>query len=600
MSARGHNKSAPESETLEARLARIEAANAELLAALDAERARVLQLTAERDQLRTSHERLRFELELLKKRIYVAQAERVNTQQLELEFAAKLAALNKLDEQLAAQLAAEDGAASGDGAGSRSKKASKPTGRRDLRQTKLPQERLELTDPVLESLVSRGEAERIGFEESAKLAWRRGGSVCLVVARAKYRIPGDTPETTEIATTALPPEPFRRSLAAPSMLAHISVEKHSDGLPLNRIENRFARDGITIDRGTMSRWLEDAGATLGTTVIAAAREEAMRTAFCIATDATGVRVQPERRADGQRQACRRGHYFVQLADADHVFFEYTPKENSAAVAKMFEGFSGYVQADAKSVYDVLFATPEERRERLKRLLAEDEVEVDDCVRKEVACWSHARRGFWEATIARDPVAREGLARIGRIFALEERWRDRTPADKQRLREEYARPHVEEFFAWAEGERAKVAGTRGLLPKALGYAMNHKAALMRYLEDGRLVLDNNRSERALRTIAVGRKGWLFVGSDDHGAAAGHLLSLIASCRLHDLDPEAYLRDVFRVLAHWPRDRYLELAPKYWAATRARLDAVELAREIGPLTVPPALTPKEQPAPQVPGS
>src|SRR5690606_13448607 len=220
--------------------------------------------------------------------------------------------------------------------------------------------------------------------------------------------------------------------------------------------------------------------------------------------------------------------------------------------------------------------------------------------KEVACWSHCRRGFWEATVAKDPVAREGLARIGRIFTLEERWGDRSPAEKLRLRAEYARPHVEAFFAWVEGEKAKVAGTRGLLPKAPGYASNHKAALMRYLDDGRLVLDNNRSERALRTIAVGRKGWLFVGSDDHGAAAGHLLSLIASCRLHALEPEAYLRDLFRVLAHWPRDRYLELAPKYWAATRARLDAAELAVEIGGLTVPPPLPPaEEQPAPRVSG-
>jgi hypothetical protein len=109
-----------------------------------------------------------------------------------------------------------------------------------------------------------------------------------------------------------------------------------------------------------------------------------------------------------------------------------------------------------------------------------------------------------------------------------------------------------------------------------------------LDDGRLVLDNNRSESALRgSIATGRKAWLFVGSDDHAQSAGHLFSLIASCKLHGLDPEAYLRDLFRVLAHWPKERYLELAPKYWAATRTRLDPLELAREIGPLTVPPPL-------------
>ncbi len=116
--------------------------------------------------------------------------------------------------------------------------------------------------------------------------------------------------------------------------------------------------------------------------------------------------------------------------------------------------------------------------------------------------------------------------------------------------------------------------------------------MRVLDDGRLVLDNNRSERALRRIATGRNAWLFVGSDDHATSAGHVFSLIASARLHKLDPETYLRDLFRVLAHWPRDRYLELAPKYWAATRARLDPDELAREIGVLTVPPAMGASEE--------
>jgi hypothetical protein len=104
----------------------------------------------------------------------------------------------------------------------------------------------------------------------------------------------------------------------------------------------------------------------------------------------------------------------------------------------------------------------------------------------------------------------------------------------------------------------------------------------------LVLDNNRCESALRgSIATGRKAWLFVGSDDHAQSAGHLFSLVASCKLHGLDPEAYLRDLFRVLAHWPNNRYLELAPRYWASTRARLDASELAREIGQLTVPPPI-------------
>jgi transposase len=524
----------------------------------------VAKLTAERDLLKASHERLRLELELLRRRIFVAKAERVDTAQLELEFAAKLAALNQLGGGPPVRPAAETA-------------RPKPKGRRDLRDLKLPVERIERFDVLLEKLVEEGKAERFGFEESSKVAWQRGGARLLVLARAKYRTV-DAAGESMIETTPMAPECFPRSLAAPSLLAHVVAEKFCDGLPLNRIEDRMAREGFPLDRGTMSRWVEDAGATAGATVVAAARAEAWSTAFCIATDATGIAVQPEPHPEGKRQACHRSHFFVQIADRDHVFFEYAPKENSTTLLEMFEGFSGYIQADAKSVYDVLFRQPDN---------PPDDGESD--VRTEVGCWSHARRKFWEATCTKSEAAREGLARIGYIFAFEDSWRADPPEVILRMRRHNLRPHLEDFFRWAEGEYQTVRDQRGLLRSALGYALRQKDALMRVLDNGRLVLENNRSERELRRIAVGRKGWLFVGSDHHGEAAGHLFSLVASARLHRLDPEAYLRDLFRVLAHWPRDRYLELAPKYWAQTRARLDPAQLAIEIGVLDVPPPLTP-----------
>lgn len=548
---------------------------AALEAALAAERERVVELTQERDRLRASHEQLRIELELLRRRIFIAKAERVDTRQLELEFAATLAALDKLSGGSPKEIEASTADAR-----PVSRRKTKPRGRRNLRELPLEEERIELRDEVFEKLVAEGKAEPCGFEESCKLGWKRGGMRRVVIARAKYRVV-DVHGESQVETTPMPPECFPRSLAAPSMLAHVATDKCCDGLPLNRIEDRAARDGVRLDRGTMCRWLEDAGATVGATVVAAAREEAWRTAFCIATDATGVAVQPDRKPEGGRQACRRGHYFVLIADRDHIFFEYTPRETSRSVEEMFRGFSGYVQADAKSVYDVLFREPDKPPEHPE-------------VREEVGCWSHCRRGFWEATCAKSEVAREGLARIGRIFDYEDVWRADPPETILRMRRQHLRPQLEAFFAWAQAQYELVRDQRGLLRSALGYAVRQKDALMRVLEDGRLVLDNNRSERELRRIAVGRKGWLFVGSDDHAQSAGHLFSLIASARLHGLDPEAYLRDIFRVLAHWPRDRYLELAPKYWAQTRARLDPTELAAEIGPLTVPPPLSapPEEQ--------
>ena len=549
-----------------------------LRAQLAAVRERVAELTRERDALRAAHERLRLELELLKRRIFVAKAERVDTAQLELEFAKKLAELDKLGGSPSADSEEAD-----DGEEPKANGKKRPRGRRDLRKAPIEEERVEIADPLFEQLVARGEAERIGFEESCKLAWKRGGVRRLVVARAKYRVVDGRGESA-IETAPTPPETFPRSLAAPSMLAHVAVEKHCDGMPLYRIEDRLGRDGVPVDRGTMCRWLEDAGATAGATVVAAMKADAIRNAFCIATDATGVAIQPIRTHEKVRQACRRGHYFVLIADKDHVLFEYTPKETSAVVAEMLRGFGGYVQADAKSVYDALFREPDPD---------DPDDDPDRPVPREVGCWSHARRKFWEAAVAKDAVGREGLARIGRIFALDAAWKGRPPSEIARLRDAHMRPHLDAFFAWADGQYQVVRDRRGLLRSALGYAVRQKDALTRVLDDGRLVLDNNRSERELRRIAVGRKAWLFSGSDDHAESAGHLFTLIASARLHGLDPETYLRDLFRVLAHWPRDRYLELAPKFWAGTRGRIDAAELGREVGTLTVPPPLAAEEKP-------
>ena len=299
-------------------------------------------------------------------------------------------------------------------------------------------------------------------------------------------------------------------------------------------------------------------------------------------------VQPIAGGDQVRRGCRRGHFLVQIADADHIFFEYLAKETSAAIGELFRGFSGYVQADAKSVYDLLFKPPDERP-------LPDDGEPDLAERKEVGCWSHARRKLWETAItSKDPVAREGVLRIQRIFDLDRTWRGKPPSEIRSLRELHLRPHTDAFFAWVAVEYQRVMGQRGMLRSALGYAHRQRGPLTRFFDDGRLALTNNQSERELRRVAVGRKAWLFVGSDDHAQAAGNVMSLIASARLHRLDPEAYLRDLIRVVPHWPRDRYLELAPRYWLATRARLDARQLERELGPLDLPVSAPEAQQPA------
>jgi transposase len=542
-----------------------------LEAALAAEHARAEKLATDHERLLKAYQEVQLELKLLRRRIYVASAERVDTKQLEMEFADKQAELAGLAAQLGATGTQEPPAASPPPTpptppAAPEKPKAQPKGRRDLRELPIVEERHELLDPALE-----GKAERAGFEESYQMGWRKGGPVRIVIARAKYRITSDA-GTPTLATAPLPPRTFARSLAAPSLLAKVLVDKYCDGLPLYRQEQRFAREGLDLDRGTMCRWAEDCGMTAGCVVLAM-KKEAFDTAFCISTDATGVAIQPEPSATKTRQPCRRGHFFVMLADRDHVLFEFVPRETSDAVKEMFRGYSGYVQADAKNTYDVLFRKPDPAFEW-------DDSEA--C--HEVGCWSHARRRFYEAAIEKDPIAREGLWRIHKLFELEKGWKSEPPAKRKALRDQYSRPLLGAFFAWAEAEYTKVKDSRGLLRSAFGYSVRHQGALRRYLDDGRLRLENNASERALRAVAVGRKAWLFVGSDDHAQATANLFSLIASCKLHGLDPEAYLRDLYRVLVHWPRDRYLELAPRYWAATCARLDPGELKLPLGNLTVP----------------
>jgi hypothetical protein len=451
--------------------------------------------------------------------------------------------------------------------------------------------RVEVLDPEME-----GKATRVGFDETSHLGYERGGPRRVVVARAVYKVTPDAASSGEAAPAQTPAEEtvsvrfvkaeapkelFRRSLLAPTMVAHLLSTKYLLGVPFYRLEQSFSLQGISLDRGTMCRYAEDAGATLGAIVLAM-RDEALATAFCLSTDATGVSIRPGPLKEREpRRPCRKGHFFVILADRDHVFFEYQEKHTSAAVCSMFRGFSR--QADAHIIYDALFSGRPPPGE------APDPERGPPPV--EVGCWSHSRRYFWEAAVCKHPLGIEGMKRIDVIFAADAVFDDVAPAQRKVTPNEHVRPLVDEFFAWIDEQRSRVR-ERGLVASALGYAHNQEEVLRRFLEDGRLRLDNNRSERALRAIASARKSWLFFGSDDHANAAANLFSLVASCKLHSIDPEQYLAEIIHVMPYWPRERYLELSPKYWARTRARLVPAELAREYGLITVPAPLSAEEQ--------
>jgi transposase/uncharacterized coiled-coil protein SlyX len=551
--------------------------------------------------LRARYHQMLEELHLLKRRLYVAKAERLD------DLADAQLAFDKLTTEVKAIEQVLDATEGGGEASpappshpTRRSPSTKPTGRRNLADFDLPEVRIEIPDPELE-----GKFERIGFDESSRVGYERGGRRRVVCARvvyknavkqdAKVQAPReDGPSATarceprvDIRVAPMPKEIMPRGILAPSMIAHLLAMKYVLGVPFHRYEQQTEREGFKIDRSIMCRYAEHVGATFGC-IVEAARKEAIATAFCIATDATGVAIQPTR-IEGKRQPCRKGHFFVSLADKDHVFLDFQPKHTSLTAWDMFKGFHGYIQADAHAIYDALFKglPPEGASEK-----------PGECGAPpiEVGCFSHARRKYWEAAVCKHPLGLQGVRLIDAIFDADRPLAKLAPAERKLRRDAEVRPLVDAFFTWAAAEQAKLDG-RGLVATALGYSLRQESALRRFLDDGRLRMDNNGAERALRPICLGRKAWMFYGSDDHATAAGNILSLVASCKLHDLDPEPYFCEIIKVLPYWPRDRYLELAPKYWLATRARLDPRELERELGHITVPAPLPPpaKQQPAP-----
>ncbi len=551
--------------------------------------------------LRVRYHQLLEELHLLKRRLVVAKAERLDdVADAQLAFDKLLAETEAIKKVLDAGSSDSPQQAASPPPGEKPRgrtRQNSPTGRRDLSKCNLPEVRVELPDPLLE-----GKAERIGVDTTSRVVFERGGYRRLVVERVVYKesvkeAPRQTDGKTgggtaaaptekhfRIVTAPMPKEIVPRGILAPSMIAHVLAIKYVLGVPFYRYEQQCAREGFSLDRGTMCRYAEHVGATLGC-IVEAARKEAIATAFCLSTDATGVAIQPTPLLDGKRQPCRKGHFFVTLADKDHVFLDFQPKHNSLAVWQMFKGFSGYVQADAHVIYDALFkGIPPEG--------ADDN--PDECRPPpiEVGCFSHARRKYWEAAVCKHPLGLQGLRLIDAIFDADRPLAKLAPVQRKAQRDQNVRPLVDAFFTWARAEYDK-RPERGLVATALGYSVRHEKALRRFLDDGRLRMENNAAERELRAVAVGRRAWLFYGSDDHAGAAGNILSLVASCKLHGLDPELYLSEIIRIVPYWPRDRYLELAPKYWRPTRVRLSPKELELPLGHITVPPP-SPKEQPS------
>jgi transposase len=555
----------PEQASASLSLAELAATVSALQVQLVGVQSRMRESEVQNESLRETIVNLTHENQLLKRRIYGNKTERTQTSELQLSLGDLLDAEKRLQKELdeAVTKAHAEAATESGGSLPSEKPKSKPTGRRDLSASNLPRFLLEICDEELEKT-----AKRIGFEEALHLMYRRGGYSVLVKRTAKYEVPGKDGLT--VLGVEAPKTLFPRGMLHSSVVAHIVVQKFSLGVPHYRLEQHLQDQGVELGRGTMCRYVEEAGNALGSTIVHAMWQDALENGAVISTDATSALIQPVKAQDKQRQACKKGHFFTAVVDTDHVLFAYTERHTQAFVQKLFHGFKGYLQCDAHNVYDILERGPPR----------EDEEGI-----KLVGCWAHCRRGFFEAAICKYPVGIQGLMRIRALYAADEAFRGMPPAKRKLMRAQHLRPLLDDFFEWVAQARA-VAEGRNLATKALGYAINQQKELLRVLDDGRLPLDNTRSERSLRKIVVGRKAWMFYGSDTHAESAAAIFSIIASCRLHAIDPQQYLDEVLRVLPYWPKERHLELAPKHWNATRAKLRADELNAPLCSFTIPAA--------------
>lgn len=383
--------------------------------------------------------------------------------------------------------------------------------------------------------------EVIGQESRGVLERRPASCVFVEVVRKKFVRKADKGATETSVLIADPLAlPIAKGIAGPGLLAETVVKRWCDHQPLHRQESIFARDGLELARSTLSEW-HMALALLAAPLIQAMKADAFKAPY-LCTDATGVLVQaPER--------CKNGHFWVLVAPEKHVLFEFSQTHDSDATAKLLDGYSGYLVADAHIVYDHLYR---------------------DGQVIEVGCWGHGRRYFFKALASDPDRAKVALAYIAALFKIERAIAGEPRRKKEATRDKKSRPIVRDFFNWCLAERDLVLDDSPM-DAAIGYAINQQKALERFLDDGRLPMTNNISERNLRKEAVGRKNWIFVGSEDGAAANTTFVSLIASCELHGIEPWRYLRDLFYLLPDWPKSRVLELAPAYFEQTLQQEEA-----------------------------
>jgi transposase len=358
--------------------------------------------------------------------------------------------------------------------------------------------------------------------------------------------------------TAAPPRPIRRGMAGPALLAHILVAKYDDQLPLYRQGEIFARMGADIPRATLIDWCGQAAGALRPLVDVI--RDVVVASDRIHADDTPIPVLDPRKKRIEGLACgvKEGRIWVYVkddrpwagGDPPAAAYWFSPDHKGEHPRAHLADFNGILQADAYAGFKDLYEPGADGTARVR----------------EAACWAHLRRDFhdvWKATDS--PIAREALERIGALYDIEAAINGQPRDVRHAVRQKQSRPKVEAFRLWCERQLTRIPG-KGDLAKAMRYALNRWDSFALFLDDARVAIDNNAAERAIKPIVLGRKNFLFAGSDAGGEILAEAMTVIETAKLSGLNPEAYLTDILgRIRTHDPR-RLDDLLPWNWKANR----------------------------------
>jgi transposase len=355
-----------------------------------------------------------------------------------------------------------------------------------------------------------------------------------------------------IVQAPAPSRPIERSLAGPGLLAHVLVSKYSDHLPLYRQSEIYAREGVEIDRSTLAEWVGGTSRLL-TPLVEGLRRHVLAGQKLHADDTPVPVLAPGlgKTKTGRLWTYVRDDRPAGDSTAPAVWFCYSADRKGEHPKQHLSSFSGTLQADGYAGFDQIY-------------------EAGGI--KEAACWAHVRRKFYDLVEAhKSKTAETALERIAELYAVEKEIRGRSSEERREIRNLRSRPLLESFKQWLEETLEKLS-RKSDTAIAVRYALGRWEALMRYCDDGKLEIDNNAAERALRVVALGRKNFLFAGSDRGGESAAAIYSLIGTAKLNGLNPESYLRDVLSRIADHPINRIEELLPWNLSAESADTQVV----------------------------